>query len=94
MSTPRPFVQASAPMADAYQAFYQAALEGRLAHSGDPILTQHIEATAAVKGEHGWKVSKLKNSQRIDATVACVLAHARCQANARKTGPTVYWMEW
>jgi phage terminase large subunit-like protein len=89
------FHQASAPMADAYQSFYQAALEGRLAHTGDPILTQHIDATAATKTEHGWKVYKLKNSRRIDATVACVLAHARAQANTRrKPGPTIRWMEW
>ena len=88
------FLQASGPMADAYQAFYQAALEGRLAHTGNEILARHIEATAASKTERGWKIRKLKATQPIDGTVACVLAHARAQASTRRKGaPTVYWME-
>ena len=57
-------------MADAWQSFYQAALEGRISHDGDPIFSAHIEATAADKSERGWKIRKLKSKQQIDATVA------------------------
>jgi phage terminase large subunit-like protein len=71
------FLQASAPMASAYQSFYAAAREGRLAHAGDPVLTAHVEATAADLTERGWRVRKLKSASRIDALVAAVMAHAR-----------------
>jgi phage terminase large subunit-like protein len=88
------FLQASAPMGDALQRFYQLALEGKLAHKGDPILTQHIEATAAEKTERGWKLRKLKSSHRIDATIAAVLAVARTRHHAPGDDqPQIYWMD-
>jgi phage terminase large subunit-like protein len=87
------FLQASAPMADAYQRFYQAANERRLTHDGDPIFAAHIEATAADKSERGWKVRKLKSSHHIDACVAAVLAHARAQLNTNtNNSPQIFWM--
>jgi phage terminase large subunit-like protein len=88
------FLQASGPMADAYQGFYQEALEGRLAHDGDPVFAAHVEAAAAQKSERGWKVYKLKSSQRIDALVAAVLAVARARVNKKSLAPGIFWMEW
>jgi phage terminase large subunit-like protein len=89
------FQQASGPMADAYQSFYQEALEGTLTHDGDPVFAAHVEATAAQKSERGWRVRKLKSSQRIDALVAAVLAVARARVNKKKTlAPGIFWMEW
>jgi phage terminase large subunit-like protein len=88
------FLQASAPMADAYQRFYQAANEKKLTHDGDPILAAHVEATAADKSERGWKVRKLKSSHHIDACVAAVLAHARAQLNTNTNkSPQIFWMD-
>ena len=80
----------SAPMRNAYQHFYQLAAEGVLAHNGDPILSAHINATAAEKTETGWRIRKLKSSARIDATVAAVLASDRVQH--QKTTAKIYWM--
>jgi phage terminase large subunit-like protein len=87
------FLQASGPMAHAYQGFYQLAREGRLAHDGDPVLAAHIEATAARKTERGWKLSKLKSSQHIDGTIACVLAVARAQHHRPAKSPQIFWIE-
>jgi phage terminase large subunit-like protein len=87
------FMQASAPMADAYQSFFQLALEGLLCHNGDPIFASHVEATAADKTERGWKVRKLKSSQRIDATVAAVLAVARAQHHPDNSPPQIFWLD-
>jgi phage terminase large subunit-like protein len=88
------FLQASSPMADAYQRFYQAANEKRLTHDGDPIFAAHIEATAADLGERGWKVRKLKSGHHIDACVAAVLAHARAQLNANTNkSPQIFWLK-
>lgn len=66
--------QNSATMADAYQAFYAAAAEDRLRHGGDPVLTAHVLGTAAERSDRGWKVRKMRQSQRIDACVAAVMA--------------------
>ena len=88
------FLQASGPMADAYQRFYQEALEGKLTHDGDPVFAAHVEATAADKSERGWKVRKLKSSQQIDALVAAVLAVARARVTRKKyLPPGIFWME-
>jgi phage terminase large subunit-like protein len=66
--------QNSSEMGDAYQAFYAAVGEGRIRHVGDPVLNAHVLATAAEKTDRGWKVRKLRQSQRIDACVASVMA--------------------
>jgi phage terminase large subunit-like protein len=87
------FLQASAPMADAYQAFYQAAIEGTITHDGDEILARHVEATAADKSERGWKIRKLKSSQQIDACVAAVLAHTRARVHKKRSVPQILWLE-
>jgi phage terminase large subunit-like protein len=89
------FLQASGPMADAFQGFYQACREGELTHDGDPILASHVEATAADRTESGWKIRKLKSGHHIDACVAAVLAvaRARIHKHTRDSGPQIFWME-
>jgi len=78
-------------MRDAYQHFYQLAAEGVLAHKGDPILSAQVNATAAERTETGWRIRKLKSSDRIDATVAAVLASHRAQQQ-KKAKSNIYWM--
>jgi phage terminase large subunit-like protein len=75
--TVAPFEQSSKLMGDACQLFYRAARQGMLAHDGDPVLAAHVEATAAEQTERGWRIRKLRSSQKIDACVASVMAHAR-----------------
>jgi phage terminase large subunit-like protein len=65
--------QGSSAMSDAYQGFYQAVLERRLAHKGG-VLSQHVLGCSAEMTERGWKVRKLRQSQKIDAAVAAVMA--------------------
>ena len=77
-----PLHQSSAPMADAYQAFYASVMEGRLCHAGGRTLTAHVMATAAEKTDRGWKIRKMRQSQRIDATVATVIASWRAEQQA------------
>ncbi|MHB8695287.1 MAG: terminase TerL endonuclease subunit [Solirubrobacteraceae bacterium] len=89
------FLQASGPMVDAYQRFYQLAVTGALAHNGDAVLAAHIDATAARPSERGWKISKLKSRLVIDATVAAAMAVARADINGPQTSnANVYWLEY
>lgn len=85
-----PLFQASAHMANAYQAWFQAVLEERVAHSGDVVLSQHVLGTAATKTDRGWKVSKIKQSARIDACVASAMACYRCEVTAGVGGGLVF----
>jgi phage terminase large subunit-like protein len=72
--------QNSGAMASAYQDFYQAVIEGQIVHSGGRVLTAHVLATGAEMTDRGWKIRKLRQSQRIDALVAAAMAHYRCRA--------------
>lgn len=76
------FPQNGAPMADAYQAFYDSIGEGTTLHDGDPVFAAHVAACVAQLTDRGWKVRKLKSTeggpgQRIDALVAAVMSRAR-----------------
>lgn len=74
-----PINQSSVVMLRAYQSWYQAVQEGRIAHDGDRVLEKHVTSTAAVAAEGGWKIRKLRQSHRIDAHVAAVMAHSRAE---------------
>ncbi len=74
-----PVHQSSAPMADAYQSFYAAVLEGRVAHNGGKVLSAHVMGTAAERTDRGWKIRKMRQSQHIDACVAAVMAVYRAE---------------
>jgi phage terminase large subunit-like protein len=87
------FLQASGPMADAYQGFYQLAREGCLTHNGDAVFAAHINATSGIKTQRGWKLSKLHNKASIDATIAAVLAVARAQHHKKRAKPDVVWFD-
>jgi phage terminase large subunit-like protein len=75
-----PLYQSSALMADAYQAFYSGVLEGRVAHD-DRVLDEHVAATAAEMTDRGWRVRKMRQTRRIDATVASAMAFAQAEAD-------------
>lgn len=67
--------QNSATMADAYQTFYAMMGEGMIRHAGDSAeYAQHVLQTAAQMTDRGWKISKMRQRQRIDALVASVMA--------------------
>jgi len=67
--------QHSSTMADAYESFHQAVLGGTLAHPGDPVLTAHTLAAQAQRTDRGWKLSKIRQSRKIDALIAAVMSH-------------------
>lgn len=66
--------QSSGNMAEALQGFYSAVLERGVVHPGIGDLTAHVLGATAERTERGWKVGKLRQSQKIDGLVASVLA--------------------
>lgn len=81
------FPQASAAMADAYQHFYEAAINGTITHDQhDSVFAAHVEAAAAVLTENGWRVYKLRSTNPIDALVAAAMARERASRDSGDGG--------
>jgi phage terminase large subunit-like protein len=77
--------QGSSVMADALQTFYSDVKSGLVLHDpDDTVFDSHIRATAGQMTERGWKISKLKSSKPIDATVASVMAHSRAARKKKR----------
>jgi phage terminase large subunit-like protein len=67
--------QNSATMADAYQTFYAMLGEGQICHAGDDAeYASHVLHCSGQMSDRGWKISKMRQRQRIDALVASVMA--------------------
>ena len=67
--------QNSATMADAYQTFYAMLGEEQIRHAGDDAeYASHVLHCAGQMTDRGWKISKMRQRQRIDALVASVMA--------------------
>lgn len=66
--------QNSATMADAYQNFYAMLGEGRLIVDDSAEFAAHCLGASAQMTDRGWKISKIRQRQRIDALVAGVMA--------------------
>jgi phage terminase large subunit-like protein len=62
-------------MCPATQALYEAIIDGRLAHDGDPALARHIKA-ARVKTtpRGGQRLVKSETGRKIDGAIALVIA--------------------
>jgi phage terminase large subunit-like protein len=71
--------QNSSVMFDAYQAFYTMIQAGEIIHAGDSSeFASHVLGAQAQLGDRGWRVSKIRQRQRIDALVASVMAVYGC----------------
>jgi hypothetical protein len=58
--------QTNERLGPATRAFYDAVLDRRIAHDGDPTLAAHLRNVVAVPlGDHGWRLRKVtRNSPR------------------------------
>lgn len=68
------FPQSPQRMVPACQEAYQAITSKRVAHDGDPSLTDHVESAAPRTSERGWTLSKGRSKRKIDACIAMVIA--------------------
>ena len=67
--------QNSSVMSDAYQTIFAMLGEGNIRHAGnDPEFAAHALGVSAQMTDRGWKISKIRQRQRIDALVAATMA--------------------
>jgi phage terminase large subunit-like protein len=71
------FPQQGAAMKDAWQHMYEAATAGTIAHDGDPVFAQHIDAVAAEPTGYGWRIQPLASWRPIDAACAAAMVRER-----------------
>jgi phage terminase large subunit-like protein len=68
----------SARMEQASTELYELILEGRIVHDGDPLFRrQCLSAVSAPTDRGGWKISKRKSLERIDACVSMAMMAER-----------------
>ncbi len=61
-------------MAPESEALYEAINSRRIAHDGDPVLAQHVAAGVTTETDRGWRLTKRRARDRIDALIALVMA--------------------
>jgi hypothetical protein len=78
-------------MRDAWQHLYEAATAVTIAHHGDPVFAQHIDAVAAEPTAYGWRIKPLASWRPIDAACAAAMVRERA-AEAQSVAP--FAMAW
>ena len=70
-----PIAQQGGWMVEASRRFYEAVLDVRVEHDGDPTLAAHLRNVVPRQvGESGWRLEKPSRARKIDAAVASVMA--------------------
>jgi phage terminase large subunit-like protein len=86
------FPQSHARMSPASERLHAAIVEGRLKHLDDPVLNAHVRAAVAEDNPRGWRLSKSRSRDQIDAVVALAMA---VEAAENKPAPLVFhgWLD-
>lgn len=66
---------------------YSAAVNGRISHSGNPVLAAHVDAAVIIEDTRGMRLSKASRSRharKIDLAACLVMAHSRATWRATK----------
>ncbi len=88
--------QTNAIMCPASQRLYELVREGRVVHNGDETFRRQILAAVATETERGWRISKRKSRERIDACIAFCMAADRAilsQLEGEKWNPEDFRIE-
>ena len=66
-------------MTSSTQMFYDAVVEGRITHSGEPVLQRHVANAVLREDVRGARITKDRrgSSRKIDLAICCVIAHHR-----------------
>jgi hypothetical protein len=73
------------PTRRAWDRFHELAVtDEAIVHDGDRVLSAHVAAAAGTLTDRGWRVSKLRQTNPIDALAAVVLAAYFAAQNATR----------
>jgi phage terminase large subunit-like protein len=80
----------NARMAPASEALHEAILSGRIVHSGDPVFSAHVNAGVPMETERGWRLTKRKAKDKIDALIALLMAYDLATRKPEAVDRSVY----
>lgn len=69
------FPQNNARMAPASEQLFEAVNARRIVHDGDRELARHVNAGVTTETERGWRLTKRKAKDKVDALIALVMAY-------------------
>lgn len=61
------------------EALHEAIISKRIGHNGDPALASHVNAGVPMETDRGWRLSKRKAADKIDALIGLVIAYDLAQ---------------
>lgn len=62
-------------MAPESEALYEAIMRGKIIHDGNAEFTSHVNAGVPTETERGWRLTKRKAKDKIDALIALLMAY-------------------
>jgi phage terminase large subunit-like protein len=65
----------NARMAPESEALHEAIMRGLIQHNGDPAFASHVNAGVPTETERGWRLTKRKAKDKIDALIALLMAY-------------------
>lgn len=82
------YPQTHSRMCPASQALYDAIMNRRIVHDGDPVLRLHAEAAVAKPTGRGWRLARVTGGRPMDAMIALAMAVYRAD-ELRVAAPTI-----
>jgi phage terminase large subunit-like protein len=76
-------------MAPESEALYEAIMGGKIVHNGDAEFASHVNAGVPTETERGWRLTKRKAKDKVDALIALVMAYDLATRDPEPTS-TVY----
>lgn len=76
--------------APASSSLYEAILQQRISHDGDPVLAAHVAAGTTKDTERGWRLVKGRVNRPVDALIAMMIAYGPTE----RLGAAAGGFEW
>ncbi len=85
--------QTPARMCPATAALFEAIIQGRLRHDGDPVLTSHVKSARVHRQRRGGEMlEKQSRGKKIDAAIALVMAVGEASAAMQAEESVILWV--
>jgi phage terminase large subunit-like protein len=82
----------NARMAPESEALHEAIMRGRIRHSGDPVFSAHVNSGVPTETERGWRLTKRRSKDKIDALIALLMAYDLAQRKPAPEDRSVYFL--
>jgi phage terminase large subunit-like protein len=82
----------NARMAPESEALHEAIMRGLIRHDGDPEFASHVNSGVPTETERGWRLTKRKAKDKIDALIALLMAYDLAQRKPEPEDRSVYFL--